>query len=329
MRYFALFETVSLLLPIAFTVSERCNASFTRYNEMSSSQPLPLTTVAVTPSWKLMETTVLSPNEQAELDNAARRELYRLYAFGESDPAIQNATLKFHSRLSSHNTHCAVYHVGRDPEYAGPIPNMKPPSSCPDRVHYALEGAAGIGKTTMLGRQAGGDLNELRRGPWGLLAGTTDDFAYFRLAARIMMAGDNQLQDRSDWMASLIYNAYYRGFIFLFEDQDLRDFVKNITPYEILVIDDPEISDSQLHARIIARGGMDSGMDEDYTVITRRLFQLVAEHYNLRTLTTTQAAALISASGNSLAHSGSIVSQQQLAAQHGSIVENSSDHVPK
>lgn len=240
--------------------------------------------------------TQLNESELSETQQQDIRAAFnRLYAFATHDPEIRKARLIPRAILKSPNCdkEWTVVHVHRG---TSQVIEFRRPKANPFR--YAIEGPAGIGKTTMLGRYAGGDLTELRKSPFALLAGTTDDFAYFRVATRLFSAYqklsfDPPFIDRSDWMAPLVYNAYYNGYLFLFADDDVRDFIKHITPYEVIHIDDPDLTDEQLHARILKRGGMDYSCPLEYTAITRTMFALTANHYGLRTMTPTELAVLI------------------------------------
>jgi hypothetical protein len=220
-----------------------------------------------------------------------RKEFEKLYAFGDRDPELVNSRLTLARSIARGEKTWHIVLVER-PAGSPTIADLL--TTTPKvRSGYAIEGPAGIGKTTLLGGKfAGGDLNELRKQPWTLLAGTRDDYSYFRLAAR-MMSSNGYLVDRSDWVAPLVYNAYYSGFLFLFADPDLISFISQITPYEVLMLDDDTLSDEDLHRRIQERGGMDKDMPLDYTVITREFFAVVAKHYKLRQITPGQARAII------------------------------------
>lgn len=227
--------------------------------------------------------------DAAGILEAASKCFLSLYAFGDRDPQIAQAHLSLRETIRFAERECHIITVRRpDPVKA------KPRTAAPIRDYYAFEGAAGLGKTTLLGEHAGGDLTELRRPPWSLLAGTTDDFAYFRVAVRIITARSNII-DRSDWLAPLVYNAYQRGFLFLFDEPDLQDFIRDVTPYEVILIDEPTLSDNDLHQRIVNRGGLDCTMPLEYTVLTRELFRIAARHYGLRTLTLADAKSFIEA----------------------------------
>ena len=60
-------------------------------------------------------------------------------------------------------------------------------------------------------------------------------------------------------------------------------------------MDDPAISDQDVHARIVERSGMDKNVPLEYTTITRQLFNIVADHYKLERCKPSDIPRLISA----------------------------------
>ena len=212
------------------------------------------------------------------------------YVFGANDPALSRDKIEL---VIAHTIRLGdrCWYVVRVRSKNPPIIQHKPVSLRETR--YALEGPAGLGKSTLLGRWAGGDLAELRKGPYHLLCGMTEEFANHRRYLRASAAGSAPIVDRDDWLSSTVYCAYYTGAMFLYDDPHLVLFPRLSSDYDTIVVDDPNLTDEALHQRIVERGSFDSHMPLSYTTITRIFFKLAAKHYNLMTMTMERARLFI------------------------------------
>lgn len=148
---------------------------------------------------------------------------------------------------------------------------------------YAIEGVAGLGKSTLikkLAKPVGTDLQELRDNPkHGVLMGQCEDNLYYRLKARTQLSKDAWLIDRSNYLAATVYGGYIRKSLFVYLDKDQIDFITD-EPYETLVLL-PDVMLETVAQRIKNRNKMDRDVPFDYTVLTFSLFNIVAFAYGL------------------------------------------------
>lgn len=232
------------------------------------------------------------------------------YPFGSVDPVILDARLQI--ELKYRPKLCGCAEPGSPHEWfvvtvsAG---NARAHRALGDALRasarplpIAVEGPAGIGKTTMLGPYAGSDLTEIRQSPFGLLTGHGDEFSMARRVLRRIQSRGNII-DRSEWLASTVYASYARRVMFLFAEP-LKTFLKLASPHRVVVVDNPKLSTLDLHNRIIARGGPDKHEPPCYTEVTRLFFSLAAKHYELERMTPAsfQELYLSGPLGNLIAH---------------------------
>lgn len=140
-----------------------------------------------------------------------------------------------------------------------------------------IEGPAGIGKTTLLGKKFGtGDLQQIRDSQFAAL--TRMDLGTHRLRDFVRKISQQWVVDRSSWLSPAIYGGYIEKVIFLYGGH-LRALFGACE--NILILENPKLSNEDLHQRVQRRGGMDAKMPLKYHTICRELFQIFAEHYGL------------------------------------------------
>lgn len=224
----------------------------------------------------------------AKLHQDARDAFTKMYAFGEEDPAIILAKIRVVGELTFGNE---TWQVVKVRSFDGELMSPGKIKALPQG--FAIEGPAGIGKTTILQQHGfdGGDLCELRAGPFGLLAHQEGCGPYY---SSILRQSKLPIVDRSDWMASLVYTAYSTHIMWLYDDSHLINFLSQGMGRTTLLVDDLTLSNKALHSRIINRGGFDAHTDLSYTAITRSLFHIAARHYHIPIITLDALAALCS-----------------------------------
>lgn len=209
-----------------------------------------------------------------------------MYPFGDTDSTIMEAVLDIVQILTYGKRQWFVVNVHQ--------PSKKPaeyiyPRFTPDEEKLYVEGAAGMGKSTLLGDYTGGDLQEIRDSPLGLLSGIGEVFGFFRSRLRNNKA---RIVDRSDWVAPMVYSAYANSVLFLFNG-NCRKFIKTASPGRVVILDEPSITDEELCLRIQMRGKMDKNAPLEYTNVTRHFFRVIAKHYDLPIVNVNELKVLI------------------------------------
>ena len=166
------------------------------------------------------------------------------------------------------------------------------PSQMPTNMGVInVEGAAGIGKTTLLSklpphRVLKADLADVFTDMPQVARTGGSSAVLYHLWREACAAEKNKthelcLVDRSSWLSNDIYTAYATGHLFL-HGGPVQKFLENVE--RIAVLDNPALSDAQIAERIRRRGGMDASAPLSYTQVTRWMFDRAADWYGLMKL---------------------------------------------
>lgn len=212
----------------------------------------------------------------ATLDSQCRSTFQSLFPFAERDLNVQSHRVELSHLLTLGDDAWHVCLVYRGSSLSLDAPKLQ---RFP-KMMLAVEGPAGVGKTTILDKYncAGGDMADLRRGIYNVLVQGTQAMSYFWLALR-MFETRGPVIDRSDWLASTVYGAYNSRYLYLMADEPIKQLMVQAPPYRIVILDDEELSDEEIHERVQRRDGIDAATPLSYTTVTRELFRLCARHY--------------------------------------------------
>jgi len=228
-----------------------------------------------------------------------RMQYDQCFAFASTDPKISNVRLNpiGYLTVTNHPIRWYVVRIHVPPTDLFDLVNSKEKyllfkdqkASAGKRL--VVEGCHGMGKTTALGKYAGGDLQQLRDGPLGALAGTGDEFGHTCQILRNLVSQNKPYVDRSMWLSSAIYSAYHRKVLFLLQGDELR-FMRLYEP-NIVILDDPSLSNDDIATRVKARGRMDAHAPNTYTPIVREFYRIVSREYNIPTVTPDELQQMI------------------------------------
>lgn len=214
------------------------------------------------------------------------------FAFGETDSTLTDELIHDLGTLAFERERIELVGIGTNVDRKDALLVNLKANLCETITHnfklspheqYAVDGIAGLGKTTMLdkyGSPSGTDLQDLRDHPvYGVLCGLSEDNLYYRLKARQQLSRGRWLIDRSNHLAPTVYAAYARKAMFLYLDQQQQDFIID-EPYQTFVLK-PNVPLVEVASRIATRGKMDREVPLAYTVLTYSMFNIAAYCYNI------------------------------------------------